>query len=242
MTAWRTSRNSCVGRIRAKTWTPRLPEVLAQPVRPSSASSSRRAWAASHRVGEVGAGLRVEVDPQLVRAVVVVAAHRPGVEGDGVHLHRPHRRGDLVDDQLGVAAAGGVGHGTDRAQAGRRAAGSWRRTPRPSTPSGEALQRHRAVAQGAQEPVGHRHGVVGQVQLGEAVIRPHHPVRARDPHVADHAVRPGHLHHRRTTHAPEPSGPPTRQHLAWICPAFFSLSPVLPRVADERPPAAVHLP
>src|SRR6185312_9164242 len=33
-----------------------------------------------------------------------------------------------------------------------------------------------------------------------------------------------------------------RLHLARICPVFFSLSPVLPRVADERPPAAVHRP
>src|SRR5690348_18421376 len=38
----------------------------------------------------------------------------------------------------------------------------------PVDPVREALQGDRAVAQRAQEPLGHRHGVVRQVQLGQA--------------------------------------------------------------------------
>jgi len=54
-----------------------------------------------HRVGEVGARLRVEVQPQLVGMVDVVASHRPRVERDRPHLRAPadHRdlgRADLV--------------------------------------------------------------------------------------------------------------------------------------------------
>ena len=40
----------------------------------------------AHRVLEVGARLRVEVDPQLVRVVDVGRADRPGMEGDRAHL------------------------------------------------------------------------------------------------------------------------------------------------------------
>ena len=46
MTAWRTSRNSCVGSIGQKTWMPRLPLVLTNAVSPASASTSRSACAA----------------------------------------------------------------------------------------------------------------------------------------------------------------------------------------------------
>ena len=42
--------------------------------------------------------------PQLVGPVHVGRAHRPRVEGDGVHLGRPHGIGDLVDDELRVPA------------------------------------------------------------------------------------------------------------------------------------------
>ena len=72
--------------------TPRSPEVLGKPRQPSSSSTSRRLAGDPHRVGEVGARLRVEVDAQLVRVVDVVATHRPGVEGDGAEVARTTRR------------------------------------------------------------------------------------------------------------------------------------------------------
>ena len=61
----------------------------------------------AHRVGEVGARLRVEVEPQLVRVVDVVVAHRPRVERDRPHLRRPADDGHLGRaDLVGVAAGG----------------------------------------------------------------------------------------------------------------------------------------
>ena len=101
------------------------------PVRPISPSRSCRAWAARTASAKSvpGCGSR-SIRSSSGRSLSSVL-HRPGVEGDGVHLHRPHGGGDLVDDQLGVAAAGGVGAGhRARPRRVRRAAGSWRRTPR----------------------------------------------------------------------------------------------------------------
>src|SRR6186997_1408264 len=53
------------------------------------------------RIGEAGAGLRVEVDTELVRVVGVVASNRPWVEDDRADLRRPgddrrFGRADLV--------------------------------------------------------------------------------------------------------------------------------------------------
>src|SRR5690606_16373079 len=60
-----------------------------------------------YRVGEVGAGLRVEVEPQLVGVVDVGGAHRPRMEGDRPHLGGPGDDGDLGRaDLVGVAAGG----------------------------------------------------------------------------------------------------------------------------------------
>src|SRR5690606_14927486 len=66
-------------------------------------------------VGEVGPGLRVEVDAQLVRVVDVVAADRPRVEGDGAEVRRPGDGGELGGAQLvgGAAAREGDLDGLD---------------------------------------------------------------------------------------------------------------------------------
>src|SRR5207237_7926754 len=45
--------------------------------------------------GEVSAGLRVEVNAQLVRVLDVIAPHRPGVKRDGADLSGPRRDGRL---------------------------------------------------------------------------------------------------------------------------------------------------
>lgn len=51
-------------------------------------------------VVEIDAGLRVEVDAQLIGVVGVLGARRPRVEYHGVHLNGPHGGSHLVDDEL----------------------------------------------------------------------------------------------------------------------------------------------
>jgi hypothetical protein len=59
----------------------------------------------SHGVVEVRARLGVEVQPQLVRMVGVLAPNRPGMERDRAHLAAPRHHGDLGRaDLVGVAA------------------------------------------------------------------------------------------------------------------------------------------
>ena len=58
-----------------------------------------------HRLGEARAGLRVEVDAQLVGVVGVPGARRPRVEDDRVHLRGPDRPGRLVDARAADACA-----------------------------------------------------------------------------------------------------------------------------------------
>jgi hypothetical protein len=61
----------------------------------------------AQRVGEVRAGLRVEVEAQLVRMVDVVAADRPRVEGDRAHVRGPGDDGELGGADLVRMAARG---------------------------------------------------------------------------------------------------------------------------------------
>ncbi len=143
-----------------------------------------------HGLREAGAGLRVEVDAQLVRVVGVRRGHGPGVEGHGVHLHGPHGGRDLVDDELRVLAAGGIGAHDGAGEVGDAAGRVLGVELLAGDALGEALQRHRTVRQPGHQPVPHGHDVAGQVLLGDAVVRPHHPVRARDPHLPRLAVRP----------------------------------------------------
>ena len=59
----------------------------------------------AHRVVEVGAGLGVEVEPQLVGVVGVLAPHRPRMERDRAHVRAPgHDRYLGRADLVGVAA------------------------------------------------------------------------------------------------------------------------------------------
>ena len=54
----------------------------------------------AHRVGEVRARLRVEVQPQLVWMVDVVAANRPRMKRDRAHLRGPADDGHLGGTDL----------------------------------------------------------------------------------------------------------------------------------------------
>ena len=134
-----------------------------------------------NRVLESGAGLRVQVDPELVGVVRVAGPRRPGVEDHGVHLHRPDRGGDLVNHELGMRAAARVDH-HDRAHEVRGALGGFfEKNCSPSTVAAEPLERHGTVAVRRQESVPDVDDVPGEVQLGEPELRPQHPAGAGDP-------------------------------------------------------------
>ncbi len=123
-------------------------------------------------LGEPGTGLRVEVDPQLVRIVRFAGPGGPGVEDHRIHLHRPHRGGDFVNDQLGMRASAGIDD-VDRADEVRGTLGrvlgeellAVHRVLEP-------LERYRPVPVRGQEGVPDVHHVPGQVQLGQSRAGP----------------------------------------------------------------------
>jgi hypothetical protein len=71
---------------------------------------------------EVGAGLRVEINPKLVGIIRVAGERGPRVENDGVHLYGPHGGSRFVEDNLRVRPAARVGHG-NRSNVVRRSLG-----------------------------------------------------------------------------------------------------------------------
>lgn len=171
----------------------------------------------------VGAGLRVEVEAQFVRAVDVVAAHRPGVEGERAELGGPQHGGLLGGAHLVGAAAAGegdvgggdpVGHVLGRPLLEEGLAGHTVRV---------ALQGGGAVAQGAQDAGTDGLVVAGEVQLGEAALGKEDFVRAGQPygpaarlqfHRCTHA-----RHGRRTSQAPHTGHSRTGEGRigAWTC-------------------------
>jgi len=58
-------------------------------------------------IGEAGGRRRVEVDPELVRAVDILGADGPGIEIDAAQVHHPGKVVEAVaDDKVGTTAAG----------------------------------------------------------------------------------------------------------------------------------------
>ena len=182
--------------------------------RPSSSSSSRATPATRTASANVGAGLRVEVDAQLVGVVDVGAAHRPGVEGQRAHLRAPHRHRDLGRADLVGGAAGREG---DR----RRSRGS---RARPWAPASGRTRRRRgpcgpvASLMPSRTPVGQRSSAVGRSR--SARIRPS-PTRAkysatislvtsgvRVGRLVDHPVGAGHPDRRVRRRRPRSLGSP----------------------------------
>src|SRR5688572_24505324 len=97
--ARRTSVNDHCGRMRTYTWTPRPPDVLGNPTHPRS-QQSPYLFRDRGRVREVGAGLGVEVEAQLVGGVGVGPAYRPGVEDDRAELGGPGHVAEIDRAQL----------------------------------------------------------------------------------------------------------------------------------------------
>ncbi|CAM5641743.1 hypothetical protein SPURM210S_04074 [Streptomyces purpurascens] len=130
----------------------------------------------------IGAGLRVEVDAEFVRVVDVVAAYRPGVEGEGAELGGPHHRSGLGGAHLVGAAAAGEGDVRGRDPVGHVLGRPLLEEVLSVQPLGVALQGRGPVAQGAQDAGADGQVVAGEVQLGEAALREEHLVRAGQPY------------------------------------------------------------
>ena len=136
-----------------------------------------------HRVVEVGPGLRVEVDAQLVGMLHVGGPDRPWVEGDRAQLRRPddRRRGMRADLVRRPARGEGDPSGADPVRrpggdallveglALEPLAGAQPRTGDHSP--GPALQRGRPVAQRMDHDLAHRHVVVDDLELGDRSAR-----------------------------------------------------------------------
>ena len=153
-----------------------------------------------HGVGEVGARLRVEIDPQLVRVVDVGAANRPRVKRDRAHLRRPADDGDLRRaDLIGVPARRELDlDGLDVVRGPPGDALLEEGVAAPLVPGGEndagmdalrpALERGRPLLERAHDAVLHRQVVVDDVELGDRLGA----VGRRE----DHAVGVGHAQRR----------------------------------------------
>ena len=153
-----------------------------------------------HRVSEVRAGLRVEIEPQLVRMIDVIGAYRPRVKRDRVHLRRPADDRDLGRTHLVSGTAGGeldaggldvvrralrdplLKEGVSPALLPGREDHAIVDTLRP------ALERRRPTLERPHDPVLHRDVVAHDIELGDrrcAVGRGEDdPVWARDAQLA----------------------------------------------------------
>ena len=145
---------------------PRLPDVFGQPVKPSSSSTSRTRQRHLLRVLERRAGLRVDVDAQLVGVVDVGAPRRPRVEVDRCQIGRPR---DLRD--LGHAELVRVPAGRERDARGLDPLGTLLRhallVDRLALGAvGMPLQLCRPLVQRADDPLGHGDVVLDVVELG----------------------------------------------------------------------------
>jgi hypothetical protein len=136
------------------------------------------------RLGEARAGLRVEVQAQLVGVVGIVGAVGPDVEAQAGQVDRP---GDVRDVGRHERSRRRAVDRLDRRRLQplrrvvryalleeRGAAGALR----------EALHEHRPAAHRAHERLGRRGVVAHEVELGLAALGEEHLGRAGDPHLA----------------------------------------------------------
>ena len=140
---------------------------------------------------EVGTGLRVEVDAQLIRIVGVLRPGRPRMKDDRIHLHSPDGCGRFVDHELRMRSATRIDH-RHRAHEVRRSL-RWvlRKELLPVDTLSETLERNRPVTVRPHEGGTDLHHVAGEVKFRDARVRPEHPRRARDTHLP-HPVGSGH--------------------------------------------------
>ena len=177
-----------------------MPVVLGKPAIPSSSSSALSSRAARAHVREVRAGLRVEVEAQLVGVVGVVGAVGPDVEAEAGEVDGP---GDVGDVGGHERPRGRAVDGLDRGRLQplghlvRHALLEERRAARALR---EALHQHRPAAHGPHQRLAHGGVVAHEVELRLAALGEQHLARAGDPHLAPGELE--HLSRRRPCHPP----------------------------------------
>ena len=149
---------------------------------------------------EVGAGLRIEVESQLVGVLGVGREVRPHVEADATEVHRPHHVREVGRDHRVRRGAVRCAHDRRLEPFGgvlryplleeRRAFGTVR----------EALHEHRPPAHGPHERLTDAHVVLDEIELGLTAFREEDLVGAGDPHrcpvEVEHLLRARCLRHR----------------------------------------------
>jgi hypothetical protein len=190
-------------------------------------------------LAELEAGLWIEIDTQLVRAVGVRASDRPRVEDDGTHLRGPRDVGQVRGAQLvgGPAARERDPGGLDpRRHPARRHPFLVEGLPVDAVR--EALQGGRPVPQRAHDPVTDGQIVREDVLLGIAALREHHLVGAGQAHrVAGDLDLDGVAGHAVTLCHTRPRGPPVpavRDQAKGLSAAFCR---VIRRAQGRRPGA-----
>lgn len=134
------------------------------------------------RVGVVRAGLRVEVDAQLVGVVGVGAPYRPGVEGERAEVGRPQDGREFGGADLVGRPAAGEGDPGGGDPVGEVLRGPFLVEEVTVDAVHEALEGGRSVPQGAGDPGAHGEEVLGDVPLRVALLREVHLVRAGQPY------------------------------------------------------------
>ncbi|GBD42339.1 hypothetical protein HRbin39_01729 [bacterium HR39] len=126
---------------------------------------------------------RVEIDHQQIGRERRVAAHRPGMEGDGVLPDPEDQVGHLLDGGVLAAAAVGERH-LGAGEPGRRAG---RQVPLPEAgpedAAGKALDGDGPIAQVGQQEGSDGDVVFDQMPLGDAVVGEQHPVGVGEHHL-----------------------------------------------------------
>ena len=140
---------------------------------------------------------RVQVDPELVRVVQVVGAHRMRVQVDAAEVDHPRQRGLVGDHHLVRGAAGGEPEldGTDPVRPLLRRPLLEERLALGAVD--EPLQRHRPPAHAAERPRRHGQVVAHHVQLGDPGPREEHLARIADRDLAARQLQ----HQLRLSHA-----------------------------------------
>ena len=131
-------------------------------------------------VREVVAGLRVEVETELVGVFRVVGEVRPDVEAEAPDVDRPHDVGEVDRDQGARRRAIRGAHRRRLQPVGRGLRDTFLKEVRPARAFGEALHQRRPAAHRAHQRLGEAEVVVDEVELGLAVLGEEHLVGVRD--------------------------------------------------------------
>jgi hypothetical protein len=152
-----------------------------------------------HAPHVVPAGTRagVEVDPELVGVLEVVGPHRMRVQVDAPEVDDPEKLCRVAYDDLSRRPAGWKAQLHRLDPLGMLFGGPFLKERLTLSAAHVALEHHRPRRDPPQRPLGHRHVVLGQVQLRVAGLWKEHLVRVGDRHFAPSDFQNGlrHLPH-----------------------------------------------